>query len=88
LQPAPRRRTLPATEYRKVSTNSRQAEAAEIDMPPLAEQHRIVAKVNELMTLCDHLDVALDRAESHRTGLLDALLHEALSTDSPTAEAA
>lgn len=46
-----------------------------VPIPPLAEQHRIVAKVNELMTLCDHLDAALDRAEAHRTRLLDAALH-------------
>lgn len=49
-----------------------------VPIPPLAEQHRIVAKVNELMTLCDHLDAALARAETSRTRLLDAELHAAL----------
>jgi type I restriction enzyme S subunit len=57
-------------------------------LPPLAEQHRIVAKVNELMTLCDHLDAALDRAETSRTRLLDAELHTALDDREPSELAA
>jgi type I restriction enzyme S subunit len=50
-----------------------------IPLPPLAEQHRIVAKVNELMAVCDRLEVQLTttRTESHR--LLEAVLHEALA---------
>ncbi|MCU0754920.1 MAG: restriction endonuclease subunit S [Xanthomonadales bacterium] len=47
-------------------------------LPPLAEQHRIVAKVNELMTLCDRLDTALAQAEAARARLLDAELHAAV----------
>jgi hypothetical protein len=47
--------------------------------PPLAEQHRIVAKVDELMTLCDRLEAELTTAESESRRLLEAVLHEALS---------
>ena len=49
-----------------------------IPLPPLAEQHRIVAKVNELMALCDRLETALTTANATRARLLEALLHEAL----------
>lgn len=49
-----------------------------IPLPPLAEQHRIVAKVDELMVLCDRLEAALTTADTTRTRLLEALLHEAL----------
>ena len=47
-------------------------------LPPLAEQHRIVAKVDELMALCDRLETSLDTADTTRQRLLEALLHEAL----------
>lgn len=50
-----------------------------IPLPPLAEQHRIVAKVDELMALCDRLEAALTTADTTRARLLEALLHEALS---------
>jgi type I restriction enzyme S subunit len=49
-----------------------------IPIPPLAEQRRIVAKVNELMALCDRLEASLTAGEDARSRLLDALLHEAL----------
>lgn len=50
-----------------------------IPLPPLAEQHRIVAKVDELMSLCDRLEASLTAAADTRRRLLDALLHEALA---------
>ncbi|MBO2568878.1 restriction endonuclease subunit S [Shewanella algae] len=47
-------------------------------LPPLSEQHRIVAKVDELMALCDHLEQQTDASiEAHQqlvTVLLDSLL--------------
>ncbi|MBD9458793.1 restriction endonuclease subunit S [Pseudomonas sp. PDM05] len=45
-----------------------------IALPPLAEQHRIVAKVDELMALCDHLEAQHTDAESAHAQLVQALL--------------
>jgi type I restriction enzyme S subunit len=50
-------------------------------LPPLAEQHRIVAKVDELMALCDRLETSLTTIATTRRRLLDALLAEALVID-------
>jgi type I restriction enzyme, S subunit len=49
-----------------------------IPLPPVPEQRRIVAKVDELMGVCDELEVALAAAQDGRARLLEALLHEAL----------
>jgi type I restriction enzyme S subunit len=48
-------------------------------LPPLAEQHRIVAKVDELMTLCDRLEASLTTTDQTRTRLLEATIAEALA---------
>jgi type I restriction enzyme S subunit len=50
-----------------------------IPLPPLAEQHRIVAKVDALMALCDRLEANLTASADTRRRLLDALLAEALA---------
>jgi type I restriction enzyme, S subunit len=50
-----------------------------IPLPPLAEQHRIVAKVDALKALCDRLEASLTAAAATRRRLLDALLAEALA---------
>jgi len=44
-------------------------------LPPLAEQHRIVAKVDELMALCDELEAAQAKREKRRDRLVAATLH-------------
>ena len=50
-----------------------------IPLPPLAEQQRIVARVDELMAMCDQLEASLTGTEATRRRLLDALLAEALT---------
>jgi len=48
-------------------------------LPPLAEQHRIVAKVDKLMDICDQLEAQLTITQTDSRRLLDGLLHEALA---------
>jgi type I restriction enzyme, S subunit len=50
-----------------------------IPLPPLTEQHRIVAKVDELMALCDRLEESLAAGNDTRRCLLDALITGALA---------
>ena len=49
-----------------------------VSLPPLAEQHRIVDKADELMACCDQLGASLATGNDTRRRLLDALLYEAL----------
>jgi type I restriction enzyme S subunit len=50
-----------------------------IALPPLAEQHRIVAKVDELMGLCNRFERQLTDVDVQSHGLLEAVLHHVLS---------
>ncbi|MBU2289464.1 MAG: restriction endonuclease subunit S [Gammaproteobacteria bacterium] len=51
-----------------------------IPLPPLAEQHRIVAKVDELIVLCDRLEAQQADAESAHAQLVQALLDSLTQT--------
>ena len=53
-------------------------------LPPLAEQHRIVAKVDELMALCDHLELRSESQLAAHQTLVETLL--ATLTDSGDAD--
>jgi type I restriction enzyme, S subunit len=59
-----------------------------IPLPPAAEQHRIVAKVDELMALCDRLEANLRITATTRRRLLDVLLAKALFPEAQSREAA
>ncbi|MCP9904603.1 restriction endonuclease subunit S [Cyanobium sp. BA5m-10] len=48
-------------------------------LPPLAEQHRIVAKVDELMKLCDQLEVQITATEQDSRRFLESVLADALA---------
>lgn len=50
-----------------------------LPVPPLAEQRRIVTKVDALMALCDRLEASLATADDTRRRLLEALLAETLA---------
>ena len=49
-----------------------------IALPPLLEQHRIVAKVDELMALCDKLKGRLQEAQTTQIQLADAIVEQAV----------
>jgi len=57
--------------------------ALPVPLPPSAEQHRIVAKLDELMALCGALEGGLAASQTQRARLLGAALHSALA-DAPS----
>ena len=61
------------------SINMRQVRGCPVPIPPLAEQRRIVAKVDQLMILVDQLEAQLAESRANAANLLEALVAE-LST--------
>ena len=49
-----------------------------IPLPPLPEQRRIIAKEQQLMELCDHLEISLRTEQDKKGAILDAILHNNL----------
>jgi type I restriction enzyme S subunit len=72
----------------QMNISQNKLKAIPIPLPPLAEQHRIVTKVDALMTLCDQLEASLTTTATTRSKLLNALLHEALEPASDALAAA
>jgi type I restriction enzyme S subunit len=60
---------LPIREFKKFTAK----------IPPLAEQHRIVAKVDQLMALVDELERQQAASREKASNLLDAIVHEMTS---------
>jgi type I restriction enzyme S subunit len=48
-------------------------------LPPLAEQHRIVAKIDELVTLCDQLKSRITDSNQLQKKMADVLVEQAIS---------
>jgi type I restriction enzyme S subunit len=61
------------------SINMTQLRACAFPMPPLAEQHRIVAKVDQLMALCDQLKTQLSQARQLNQQLVSTLVEQAVA---------
>lgn len=53
-----------------------------VPLPPANEMHRIVAKVDQLTVLCDHLNSYLNQARQLNEQLASALVERALTDDS------
>ena len=49
-----------------------------IPLPPLEEQKRIVAKVDQLMTLCGELEAKLNQTQQHSEKLMEATVRQLL----------
>jgi type I restriction enzyme S subunit len=64
--------------------SSKQVENAIIPLPSLAEQQRIVAKVDELMGICDRLEVARKDREAIRDGFTTSTLGRLSVADEST----
>jgi type I restriction enzyme S subunit len=72
----------PGTTFKEVS--GKIVAAIPFPLPPLAEQHRIVAKVDELMVLCDRLEAAQGSREATRDRLAAASLGRLNAPDPAT----
>ena len=66
--------------------NNKDFERFPIPLPPLAEQKRIVAKVDELMTLCDQLESDISTAQCKNPQLMDALVYTLLQNSEVSAQ--
>jgi len=58
--------------------NQNQLSQIPIPLPPLAEQNRIVQKLDELMQHCNELEASIKQSESQNKKLLQQVLREAL----------
>jgi len=59
--------------------NKSNCESIEFGLPPEAEQHRIIAKIDELMTICDQLKSRITVAKQLQQKLADVLVEQAVA---------
>ena len=72
----------------QASVNQTKVKNANFNLPPLAEQRRIVAKVDELMVLCDELEQRQQSRQHARDQLQHSALHHLLAAREPVIFAA
>jgi type I restriction enzyme S subunit len=61
------------------SINMTQLRNCVLPIPPLNEQKRIVAKVDQLMALCDDLEAKLQKSQKRNDRLMEAAVAEMLA---------
>jgi type I restriction enzyme, S subunit len=65
-----------ATTAGNIGLSAGRLKTIEIPLPPLAEQRRIVAKIDRLMGMCDRLEESIEAAKGKQTDLLNALMSQ------------
>jgi type I restriction enzyme, S subunit len=68
-----------ATTAGNIGLSAGRMKTVPIPIPPLAEQHRIVARVDELMALCDRLKARLQSAQTTQLQLTDTLVESSIN---------
>jgi type I restriction enzyme S subunit len=68
-----------ATTAGNIGISATNLKTVSIPVPPLAEQRRIVAKVDHLMSLCDALEAKLKQSQTDSDRLLAAAVHSLLN---------
>ncbi len=63
----------------QVNVSQEKLKATPLLLPPTAEQHRIVAKVDALMALCDQLKIRIQQANQQQQTIADALVEQAVA---------
>lgn len=67
--------------FNSPSITNVQFENTLLPLPPLSEQNRIVAKLDELMAYCDSLEESINNSQVQNEMLLGQVLREALESD-------
>lgn len=76
---------LHITKVAQPNINAKNLSAILIPLPPQEEQHRILAKIDELMRLCDRLQSAQSNRETRRDTLVTTSLHHLTNGADPGA---
>jgi restriction endonuclease S subunit len=71
---------LSTTKVAQPNINAKSLRAMYIPLPPANEQQRIIAKLRELMALCDQLEAQLATTRKESQRLLEAILVDALAS--------
>lgn len=78
------KRALVSGSTNQVELNTSAVETLEIPVPPIAEQRRIVAKVDDLMALCDQAEQQTEITLDSHQRLVDAILDSLVTAKDPS----